>query len=161
MLVFHCTQGYQMLSEDCNCTKGIGQILVMCFNSWTWITPVTSPVCAQITYWTSLRGKNPGGVPLDCKGTEAKCLRTGLWLSLLMWTEPWHTVSDLVLLKGCSRSLNFGCSLWSKSLWSYWWVWIQPVGCFPPVLPCPKCRNRNWTSRGNLHLQCMMPYGCL
>lgn len=64
-------------------------------------------------------------------------------------------VSDLVLLKGCSRSLNFGCTLWSKSLCLHLWVRIQL--CFPPVLPSPKWRNRNWTSRGNLPPQCMMP----
>ena len=69
------------------------------------------------------------------------------------------SVSGVVLLKGCRKSLNFSCSWWSESPSPNWWGWIQLSGCLPLVLPCPQCRNRSWISRGNLN-HCMMPCGC-
>lgn len=66
-------------------------------------------------------------------------------------------VSEVVLLKGCSRSLNLAAA-WSKLPWPSWWGWVWFVGCFPLVLSCPKGRNNDWTRRGNLN-HCVMLCG--
>lgn len=158
MLIFLNIQGHRVLLQDCNCTKGIEQVLVMWFSSWTWINS------------SDLIGVHSDYLLDIFKRQESRCC--SIWLQEdcsqtsedradfpCTWGQsPDTSISDVMLLKGC-KSLNFSCSLWSKSLWPKWWGWIQLTGCFRLVLLCPKCRNRNWTSRGNLNC-CMMPCGC-